>query len=113
MKIESENKGGVTVLRLHGKMMGGPADSGALGGHVNAAIERGGAKLLLDLGGLTLVNSTGLGILVTNHTRIRRADGVLKIVNIPDRIGAAFQMTWLDKVFDLYEDEAKALASFQ
>lgn len=113
MKINREVVDDVVVLRFEGKMMGGPRDAASVDKEIDAVLKDGPPRVLMDLEGLTLINSTGLGILVSNQKRLGEAEVALKLVNVPQRIGAAMQITWLTKVFDLYRDEGEALASFR
>ena len=76
------------------------------------AIDEGRPNVIVDLGDVTLVNSTGLGILVSNLITLRRCGGDLKLLRVPKRIGSALQTTWLDHVFDLHDVEEEALTSF-
>ena len=112
MKITREDKGNVVILRLDGKLLGGP-DSDTMRSTVLGAIEDGKCNVVVDLEKVSLANSAGLGILVTNLTTLRRNEGTLKLLNVPKRIGSALQTTWLTRVFELYSDEGEALSSFE
>ncbi len=112
MKINREVLNDIVVLRLKGRMMGGPGDAGQFDKEFNDIIANGPRRVLIDLAGLTLINSTGLGILISNRTRLGNADGILKLVNVPKRIMSALQITWLDKEFEFFREEEEALASF-
>ncbi len=70
MKITREDKGNVAILRLNGKLLGGP-DSETMRGAVLGAIEDGKRNVLVDLQKVSLANSTGLGILTTNLATLR------------------------------------------
>ena len=112
MKITREDKGNVIVLRLEGKLLGG-SDSDTMRGVVLGAIEDGKHNVVVDLEKVSLANSAGLGILMSNLTTLRRNEGTLKLLNVPKRIGSALQTTWLNRVFELYSDEGDALSSFE
>ena len=111
MKIAREDKGDVVVLRLDGKLVGGP-DAGDMKTLINDIIEEGKRSVVVDLSRVPLINSTGLGILVSSHSTLRRSEGVVKLINVPDRIASALQTTWLDSVFETFDNEQAAIASF-
>ncbi len=111
MKISREDMDRIVVLRMEGKLLGGPT-AGDVKTMIQDAIDEGKANVIIDLGGVTLANSTGLGILVSALVTLRRHGGDLKLLRAPKRIGSALQITWLDRVFDLYDSEESVLASF-
>jgi len=112
MKINAKDeRDGVVILRLHGKLFGGP-DADTMKKAITELADEGRINLIVDLKDVSVVNSTGLGILVSSLTTVRRNEGNLKLLHVPTRIASALQMTWLTKVFELHEDEDKAVASF-
>jgi anti-sigma B factor antagonist len=66
--------------------------------------------VVVDLSGVTFIDSAGLGALVGAHRRMREAGGVLRIVQPPPLVGRAFELTGLNEVLDLCEDREQALA---
>jgi anti-sigma B factor antagonist len=58
------------------------------------------------------VNSTGLGILIAGYTTVKYAGGVLKLVGVNKRIEQIFQVTKVHTIFETFEEESQALASF-
>ncbi|HZQ17608.1 MAG TPA: STAS domain-containing protein [Terriglobales bacterium] len=74
--------------------------------------ESGKKNIVLNLGGVTYVDSSGLGELVKTHVTIRNLQGEVKLVNLSKRVKELLQMTKLVSVFDIYEDEASAIVSF-
>ena len=79
---------------------------------VGNLVESGKKDIVLNLGDVTYVDSSGLGELVRTHTTIRNLHGELKLVNLSKRVEDLLQMTKLSSVFDIYEDEASAIAAF-
>ena len=112
MKVSRDEKDGIVILRIKGRLIGGPDEADALGNHVKESIDSGKHHVLLDLNGVSMVNSTGIGILIVNYTRLRRSEGSLKLLNVAKRIQNVLYMTQLNTIFESYSDEAEALASF-
>lgn len=79
---------------------------------VGNLVESGKKDIVLNLGDVTYVDSSGLGELVRTLTTIRNLHGELKLVNLSKRVEELLQMTRLSSVFDIYEDEASAIAAF-
>ena len=100
MKIDAKDeRNGVVILRLQGKLFGGP-DADTMKKAITELSDEGKNSLIVDLKDVSVVNSTGLGILVSSLTTVRRNEGNLKLLHVPTRIASALQMTWLTKVFD-------------
>jgi anti-sigma B factor antagonist len=74
--------------------------------------ENGKKNLVLNLGEVTYMDSSGLGELVKTHTTIGNLQGEVKLVNLSKRVEELLQMTKLSSIFDIYEDEASAIGSF-
>jgi anti-sigma B factor antagonist len=111
MKISQDESGGVTILRLNGKLMGGP-DSDVFQKLVKDLVERGRTSILVDMGKVSWVNSTGLGILISGYTTLKNAGGTLKLVGVNQRIDQIFMVTKLHTIFETFDEEARALSSF-
>jgi len=111
MKIKQEEHEDVVILRLGGKLMGGP-DADTFQQTIRDLVERGRRNVLVDMGDVSWVNSTGLGILISGYTTLKNAGGVLKLVRVNKRIDQIFMVTKLHTIFDSFEDETRALASF-
>lgn len=69
-------------------------------------------KVVFDLRGVQLVDSTGIGILVTCHGRLRKAGGELRVASVQDKVREVLSMTNVDKIIRLYPDAAAALLNF-
>jgi anti-sigma B factor antagonist len=111
MKIRREDRGAVAILRVSGTIMGGP-DADAFHGAVRGAQAEGRRHLLVDLGEVSWVNSSGLGILIASFTRVRREKGVLKLLNVSRRIESILMVTKLNTFFESFQDETRAIRSF-
>jgi len=100
--------GDITVLKCHGRIVEG-ADSAALRQRVNEVLEHTPA-IVLDLGGVNLIDSGGLGMLVRILARAGRDN--LKLCGLTSRISETLKITRLAAVFDCYQSEAEAIAGF-
>ena len=69
-------------------------------------------KLLLNLAGVSYIDSSGIGELIANYTTVSRQGGQLKLLKLTDRVQNLLVITKLLTVFDTYDDEAEALKSF-
>ena len=69
-------------------------------------------RIILNLGEVNYIDSSGMGELVKTHTTIRNKGGELKLANLNKRVHDLLQMTKLASVFDIQKDEASAIASF-
>ena len=111
MNIKKKLNGEVTVLSLSGKIMGGP-DHEKFMGEIKALIAEGHVDVLLDMQKVSWVNSTGLGILVSGFTTLKKNSGRLKICQVSNRIDNILNVTQLKLVFETFESCDEALASF-
>ncbi len=111
MKYKREDKGEVSILRLEGKLMGGP-DADEFKRVVKELVADDRKAVLVDMGKVSWVNSTGLGILISNYTTVKNSGGTLKLVGVNQRIDQIFMVTKLHTIFETFDDEASALASF-
>ncbi|MFF8565838.1 STAS domain-containing protein [Streptomyces albidoflavus] len=103
--------GDVTILGLAGKITinGGDVE---LRSAVNGQLDAGVRKILLDLGEVTTVDSSGVGELVSLYTRISNRDGRLKLLNLPPKVRDILAITQLITVFEVFDDEDEAVKSF-
>lgn len=112
MKLTQNERDGVVVLEPKGRILGGP-DATLLKDQLQALIDSGKVKVVIDLAEVDYMNSTGLGILISGYTTLKNAGGVLKLVRVNKRIHQIFMVTKLQTIFDSFDDEAGALASFR
>ncbi len=91
--------------------MGG-ADADIFRDLIHGIIEEGKRKVLIDLSGVKWVNSTGVGILITGYTTLRRNNGDMKLLNVSNKIQSILYVTKLNLIFECYDDEDEAITSF-
>jgi len=111
MKLQPRQVGDVVVFDVDGEILGGP-DTDAFEVAVQSALANGGRKVLVNLGGVHWVNSTGLGILIAGFTTMQRGGGALKLVNVSERIAGLLAVTRLSTIFQSFQHEDEALRSF-
>ena len=100
----------VTIFDLSGRITTG-GESGRLRDAVLETIADGSRKVLLNLGEVTYIDSSGLGELVSAFTSVKNAGGELKLLNVTKRISDLLVITKLVTVFSVSDDEAKAINS--
>jgi anti-anti-sigma factor len=110
MKIDRALYENVMVLKLSGKVLGG-TDYSLFLDEVEKLIDEGHRDIILDLGRVSRINSTGLGILVSGSHSFKNCGGEMKVCNISHNIDAILNVTQLCRVFDTYETRDEALGS--
>src|SRR5256712_403252 len=112
LEVNERQAGDVTILDMNGSVrMGEGAVS--LRNSIRGLVEDGKKKILLNLGGVKNIDSSGIGELIANYTTVSRDGGQLKLLNLTDRIQNLLVITKLLTVFDAYDNEAEALNSFK
>lgn len=104
-------KGDILLIALSGKVIGGP-ELMEVKDVFQKAVDQDKKKIVLNLGKVNWMDSSGLGVIVSGHTTLSRAGGALKILNATKKIHELFIITKLITIFDTYSDEQKALDSF-
>lgn len=112
MKFEHYEKGGIDVIEVKGKIMGGD-DFLPLDDKLYALIGRGRIKAVLDLSKCDWINSTGLGRLIHHSTNFKDLKGELKLANLTDKIEKIITITRLTEVFDVTDSVDEAIARFK
>ena len=111
LDVKERQAGDVTVLDLRGEVRIGEG-SIALRDAIRNLAAAGKKKLLLNLAGVSYIDSSGIGELIANYTTVSRQGGQLKLLKLTDRVQNLLVITKLLTVFDAYDDEAEALQSF-
>jgi anti-sigma B factor antagonist len=111
LKISHRTVGDVTVMDLSGKITIGEG-SVQLREAVKTLLESGNKKILLNLGDVSYVDSSGIGELVSSFTTVKNQQGQLKLLNLTKKIQDLLMITKLLTVFDTYDNEGTAVASF-
>ena len=111
LKIATHVVEGVTVLECSGRIVFGD-EAAALREQVKDLVASGKKQIVLNLSGVTYIDSGGLGTLVGLYTTARNAGGAIKLANLTQRVGDLLQVTKLLTVFDVYDNQDKAIKAF-
>jgi anti-sigma B factor antagonist len=111
MKIEKRTVGGVQILDCSGKITLGEGTI-AVRNAVMDTMKEGGTKMILNLADVNYIDSSGIGELVRTYITVSSSGGQLKLLNLTKKIQELLQITKLLTVFQVYESESAALASF-
>ena len=112
LTIASREVDGVTVLDLNGRITLGEG-SVQLRDAIRDLISKGQTRILLNLAEVNYIDSSGLGELVSAYTTSKNQGATLKLLNLTKKVHDLLQLTKLYTVFDVSDDEAKAIASFK
>jgi anti-anti-sigma factor len=111
MPISQRQRNDVTILDIKGKITIGAAEE-ALRDAVQQALNNGSQKVLLNLQGVTTIDSSGVGELVSAYTSATNRGAKIKLTNLPAKINDILTITQLITVFDVYDTEDEAVASY-
>jgi len=111
VKLNTRQVGDVTVIDVAGRITLGEGSS-ALRDALRELVGKNQKKILLNLGEVSYIDSSGIGELVSGFTTVTNSGGNLKLLNLNKRVKDLLQITKLYTVFDVHEDEASAIRSF-
>jgi anti-sigma B factor antagonist len=111
LSAKTRQSNGIIIVDLEGRITLGEA-TGLLRDTVKTVLAEGHKDILLNLGQVSYIDSAGLGELVGCSTTVRNAGGRLKLMQLQKKISDLMQITKLHTVFEVIDDEAKAVASF-
>ena len=111
MKIKTRQVDGISIMDCSGRITLGEG-SVQLRDAVRDLLAKGSKQILLNLGDVTYIDSSGIGELVSAFTTVRNQGGDLKLLNLTKKVHDLLQITKLYTVFDVKDDEASAVASF-
>lgn len=109
MNVSTRQRDGVTVVDLEGKITIGRGDV-ALRDAVNAAIDDGSRRVLLNLEKVKSMDSSGMAELGAAYRRMEELDGTIALCNLPANVAEILRMTQIVTVFDVYASEDEAIA---
>ena len=112
MQLDERITANVTIVTVTGDIRLGSGGAVMLKDKVNSLLHQGQRKIVLDLGGVSYVDSAGLGELVQTYVTTKNRGGSLKLMNVTKRLKNLLVVTKLLTVFDTYDNEAAAIASF-
>lgn len=111
VKLNTRQVGDVSVIDVTGRITLGEGSS-ALRDALRELLGNNQKKILLNLGDVSYIDSSGIGELVSGFTSVTNAGGQLKLLNLSKRVKDLLQITKLYTVFDVHDDEAHAVRSF-
>ena len=111
MKARTRQVDGVTIVDLSGRITLGEG-SVVLRDTVKDLLSKGQKKILLNLGDVSYIDSSGIGELVSAFTSVRNQGGELKLLHLTKKVHDLLQITKLYTVFDVKDDEAAAVAAY-
>jgi anti-sigma B factor antagonist len=110
LSLDTREVGRVTIVRCNGRIVAG-GESESLRAHIDRLLlDR--RSIILHMGEVGFIDSSGLGTMVRSLTSIRRAHGDLKLCNVTEQVRKVLEMSRLAQVFDTHESEEKAVAAF-
>lgn len=111
VKLNTRQVGDVNVVDVAGRITLGEGSS-ALRDALRDMVTKNQKKILLNLGEVSYIDSSGIGELVSGFTTVTNSGGELKLLNLNKRVKDLLQITKLYTVFDVHEDEAGAIRAF-
>jgi len=111
LKIESREVAHVTILDIQGRIILGD-ELTELRSAIHKLVNDGKKKIILNLAGVDYIDSSGVGELVGCYTTVRNSGGELKLLNLTQKVQDVLHVTKLYTVFDVRDDEFKAVKSF-
>ena len=111
MKASTRQVDGVTIVDLSGRITLGEG-SVVLRDTIKDLLSKGQKKILLNLGDVSYIDSSGIGELVSAFTSVRNQGGELKLLHLTKKVHDLLQITKLYTVFDVKDDEAQAIGAF-
>ena len=107
---QRQDTGGVTVVRVDGQLFVGNRQE--LKDLIQAAVDRGERRILVDFSGTGYIDSSGLGALVSIAKRVREVGGELRLSGLNEDLRSLFELTKLDTLFSIADTPQQALANF-
>ena len=111
LKINKRDSSGVTVVELSGRLTLGDA-SATLRETLRGLMDKGDKKIVLHLGEVAYIDSSGLGELVSGFTSVKNKGGQMKLSNLTQKVNDLLTITKLYTVFEIHDDEQSAVGSF-
>ena len=111
LKLSTRVQKGVTIVNCDGRIVFGE-ESALLRDTLKKLVGE-SSQIVLNLGGISYIDSGGLGTLVALYTSVQNAGGAVKLANLTQRVDDLLQVTKLLTVFEVYDSEEKAIDSFE
>ena len=112
LAIAEREAGDVTILTLRGQMLLDDGDL-AFRRHIHDLVDRHRVKVVVDLGGVTYMDSAGIGMIAAKVKTLREQHGDMKLLNLTTRGQRVFGVAKLHLLFEIFDNEEAAVRSFQ
>lgn len=112
MQFTAKELQGVTVISLSGNVLGGP-DANTLNDHLRTLLDKKKTRVIIDLGDVKFINSSGLGMLIGGMSTMRKGGGELKLARASKKVQNLLEMTKLTTLFDVHETVKAAVGAFK
>jgi anti-sigma B factor antagonist len=109
--IDQRRNADVTILDLKGRLRVG-GNAVALHRSIRSLVLEKKTQIILNLAGVTFIDSCGLGELVASQVSVENKGGEIKLIGLTDQLRELFRATRLLAVFDIYANEVEAIESF-
>jgi len=110
LELQTRDVGRVTIVHCKGRIVAG-GETESLRTHIDWLL-RDRRAIVLHLGDVVFIDSSGIGTMVRALTSTRQARGDMKLCNIPEHVGKVLQLSHLSKLFDSHDSEDNAVAAF-
>lgn len=112
IKVTTLNNLDIAIIEPRGSLIGGD-ETDDIKAKAKDLIEQGNKKLIIDLGGIAYINSSGIGALVNIHSMYQKIEGKVRLCNMSKGVENVFVITKLTSVFDVEEERSKAINSLK
>ena len=112
MRIKTTEKYDAVVITIKGNVMGGP-EAQEFHDILGTLLDDNKKNIIIDLGGVKFMNSTGLGMLISGYTSVKNKDGVLILANATEKINSLLVITKLITIFENFDSVDKAVESLK
>ncbi len=109
--LSHEIEQGIDIVGFHGRLSA--ADAGKVSDELNRIMENGGRNISIDMADLDFVDSSGLSVLINTLKLTRSAGGDLVLVNVNPRVMALLELTRVNEIIDIYEDQSSLFAALK
>ena len=111
MSFKVKENYGAIVIELKGKLEGGSLSS-EMSETLYRSLDQGKKNVVVDLGGISYINSSGLGILISGLASMKKNGGDLKLANINNKVQGLLSITKLNQIFEQFDSVDAAVKSF-
>ena len=112
MRIKTAEKYSAVIIELKGNVIGGP-DSEDFSKLLHGFLDEGKKNVVVNLGSVKFMNSSGLGMLISGFTTMKNGGGSLKLANATEKINSLLVITKLITIFENFNSVDEAVSSFE